>query len=362
MPHGDVSPDRPQRGRRIKVLGVPGPKGGGEGSFTALLYSNMPEGVQVDDFVLRLKRLAQYDIMHVHWPEADLNTAPTWLHAYYRLRLRFAVMDRLRARGTKLIWTIHNLAAHEAKHPRLERWFWRQLHRRLDGAIALSEGGRKKALGRFPALKKVPGFVVRRGHYRGVYPNPPGVDARSELGLPKEAKVLLLFGEIRPYKDVPHLIDVFRRCSDPEMVLLIAGAPKGRQLGREVAARAAGDARIRIEAAHIPNEQLHLYFRSADLVVLPYREFLNSGVAWLALSFHRPILAANRGEIGELSELVGAEWVRAFEELTEGELAAAAEWARSQARPAMTALDHLDWQAAAQRTVDVYEQLLAPRA
>jgi glycosyltransferase involved in cell wall biosynthesis len=325
--------------------------------YTWLLYANMP--CQVDEFRLPLAPGSRYDILHVHWPESELNSAPTVLQAWWRLQRRFAAMDRLRAQGTKVIWTVHNLGAHEHRFPRLEGWFWRAFTRRVDGYVALTESGRAEAVERFPILKKVPGFVVPHGHYRGAFPDPPGVDARGALGLARNAKILLAFGRIRPYKNLALLIDVFRQCDDPDMVLYIAGPPSAPALTSELSARAAGDARIRIEAAHIPIERVHLYFHSADLVVLSYNEFWNSGIALMALSFNRPLLAPQRGAMKELSDQVGAEWVRTFDELSAGELGAALEWALRGPRAAQAPLDHLDWKELSMRTLDAYEQVIA---
>ena len=55
-----------------------------------------------------------------------------------------SLIDFARSRGTKIVWTVHNLASHERRYPRLEKWFWRAFLRRLDGFITLSESGLSK--------------------------------------------------------------------------------------------------------------------------------------------------------------------------------------------------------------------------
>jgi len=121
------------------------------------------------------------------------------------------------------------------------------------------------------------------------------------LGLARNAKVLLFFGNLRRYKNVPLLIDVFRQCRDPDAVLYIASQPHADSaLCEETRARATGDSRIHVEIAYVPDEQVYLYFNSADLVVLPYRDIsnernlYNSGIALVALSFNRPILVPTK--------------------------------------------------------------------
>jgi beta-1,4-mannosyltransferase len=348
---------------QLRILASPGLRG--RNPYNWLLYSNMP--CEVDDFSLRRACFGRYAILHLHNPEQDLNVCSTAIYALYRLRRRFFAIDLMRARGTKVFWTVHNLASHERRYPRLERWFWRELLRRLDGYIALTGGGRTEVTDRFPLLHALPGFVVPHPHYRGAYPENPAVDGRAALGLASDAKVVLAFGNIRRYKNLPLLINVFRKCCDPDAILYIAGRPNvDLALCEEVRARAASDPRIHIEIGEIPDERVYLYFKSADLVVLPYhdvsneRNILNSGIALVALSFNRPILVPNQGAMRELFIEFGADWVRTFDDdLTPGELDAGLKWALELPRPAVAPLGHLDPKVLAMRTLEAYQRVLS---
>jgi beta-1,4-mannosyltransferase len=92
------------------------------------------------------------------------------------------------------------------------------------------------------------------------------------------------------------------------------------------------------------------------LVVLPYREILNSGSALLALSFDRPILVPLRGTLGELQSQVGADWVRAYTgELTTAHIEDAMQWALHTPRSGQAPLQALDWQELAQQTIRAYK-------
>jgi beta-1,4-mannosyltransferase len=349
---------------QLTILASPGLGGERTNPYNRSLYSNMP--CKVDDFSLRRACFGRYAILHLHNPEQDLNGCSTAIKAYVRLRRRFVAIDLMRSRGTKVFWTIHNLASHERRYPRLERWFWRQMLGRLDGYIALTESGRTEAMERFPPLRTLPGFVVPHLHYRGVYPENLDVDARASLGLAKNAKVLVAFGNIRRYKNLPLLIDVFRQYQDPDAILYIAGRPHADlSLCAEIRSRAAGDSRIHVEITQIPNDRVYLYFRSADLAVLPYRDvqndrnMFNSGIALVALSFNCPILVPNQGAMKDLYVQVGADWVRTFDEFTAAELSAGLTWSLRPNKPAIAPLDHLDHKLLAKRTLDAYECVLS---
>jgi len=296
------------------------------------------------------------DVLHVHWPDAFFS-ARRLPGAVGKSLLLMGVVGTARLRQARVVWTIHNLRPHEERHARWEARMWRWFVARVDGYIALTAGGQAAALARFPALRGRPGFVIPHGHYKDEYPDEVdrGV-ARAALGLPPAAPVVVFLGAIRPYKNLPALIDAFRGVPGPAWRLLIAGKPADAALAGEIRRRAAGDGRIRLDLGFVPNDRVQHYLRAADLVVFPYREILNSGSALLALSFERPVLVPALGAMAELQGAVGAEWVRTYHgEPTPKSLAEAMAWARATPRDAKALLRDLDWEEIARQTVAAYE-------
>ena len=96
-------------------------------------------------------------------------------------------------------------------------------------------------------------------------------------------------------------------------MLIVAGEPRAAALRAEIERAAAGDPRIELRLAFVPDEALQVYLRAADLVVLPYEEILNSGAALLALSFDCPILVPDKGSLEVLRADVGPDWVRLYQ-------------------------------------------------
>jgi glycosyltransferase involved in cell wall biosynthesis len=273
------------------------------------------------------------------------------------------VTAALRLRKTSLVWTVHNVRGHEQWHGRLATRMWRWFVQRVDGYIALTPAGRAAALERFPDLRDRPGFVIPHGDYRGEYPDVvTRTTARAALGLPPNARVVAFFGTIRPYKNLPVLLDAFRLIPDVHWRLIVAGQPATPELGARLVQAAADDPRIRLDLAFVPRDQVQFYLRAADLVVVPYREILNSGSALLALSFDRPVLVPERGAMAELRETAGPEWVRTYPgELTPATLVGAMAWATATPRDAGRLLRHLDWDVIARQTVAAYEAVTAAR-
>ncbi|NEO81635.1 glycosyltransferase [Moorena sp. SIO4G3] len=343
----------------MKILAQPAFKDRDKNPYTWLVYTHLTTlGVDVHEFSPKKLLINNYSIWHRHWPERNLNE-PNFFRAITKTLALLLLMILARWRGTKIVWTVHNLASHEQLYPQLEAWFWKAFTRQLDGYINLSKTGMKAAQERFPQLKNIPGFVVPHGHYRGQYPNQvSSQEARNYLGIPTSAKVLLLFGKIRPYKNAPQLMRVFRQVFDPEAILYIVGSPEFPELAAEIERESALDQRVRINLNFIPKDHMQWYFSAADLVILPYREILNSGSAFLALSFNRPILVPKIGALPEVQDQVGQEWVYTYTgEITDYDIENALDWALNTPRPEQAPLEAFDWQELANKTINAYNEI-----
>jgi beta-1,4-mannosyltransferase len=326
--------------------------------YTGLVYSNLRADVKSDGWPGNLLR--KYAVWHVHWPDALLNI-PNAAHAAFKLSGMFATMDYLRFRGTRVVWTIHNVASHERLHPRLEAWFWRNFIPRLDGAISLSSAGLEMAKERFPHLKEIPTAVIPHGHYRDQYPQMT-TDSRELLGIPQEAKVLMFFGAIRPYKNADVLIRAFRDMKREDIILYIVGSPNSPALADQIRKEADSDSRVVLRFEFVDPKDVSTYLNAADLVVLPYREVLNSGSALLALSFNRPVLVPDRGAMGELKEHFGGSWVRTFSgDLDQKSLERALDWAVEVRSPVCPMPEKYEWQSIGRETGLFYTRVVSKR-
>lgn len=342
----------------LRVLAWPGLGARSVNPYTWLLYSHLASlGVRVEEFsVLRALR-GNYDILHAHWPEKAL-TSGSWLEGLAGAFAALATLDAAHAHGARVVWTAHNARPHEARHPRLERWFWPAFVRRVDAVIHPSAAGQQTVEAAFPALAERPSAVIPHGHYRGSYPDTiSGKEARAALGVPSGALVVAFIGMVRPYKNVPHLIRTVRalRAAGRDVELLVAGAPQSAAMAEEVRAAAEGDPQVHFTLEHVADEAVQRYLRAADLIVLPFRDITNSGSALLALSFDRPVLVPSRGAMGELQAMAGHEWVRTYEgELTPAILDDALAWAVGRPTGQFPRLAMLEWPAIARQTLSLY--------
>jgi glycosyltransferase involved in cell wall biosynthesis len=128
--------------------------------------------------------------------------------------------------------------------------------------------------------------------------------ARERLALRPTDKAILFFGTIAPYKGLEYLVSAFSHLAkhDSSYKLIIAGRPrKGSEeywYEIESTIRAGIDpVSVVQKIAFVPDEDTELYFKAADVAVLPYVHIFQSGVLFLAYSFGLPVIAADVGDL-----------------------------------------------------------------
>lgn len=130
-------------------------------------------------------------------------------------------------------------------------------------------------------------------------------EARGRLKLDERHKVMLFFGNIAPYKGLDSAIDALERVKikDDSYRLVIAGPVKGNQdywdsIERAIEDRKLDENVIRM-IEYIPDEVVEVYFKAADVLILPYKFIYQSGVLFLSYSFGLPVIATDVGSLRE---------------------------------------------------------------
>jgi glycosyltransferase involved in cell wall biosynthesis len=131
------------------------------------------------------------------------------------------------------------------------------------------------------------------------------VQARARLGLAVSEQVLLFFGNIARYKGLEFLVEAMPAvlAQWPDARLVIAGRPKGEEAywaGIEARITQLGiEQRVTRRIEYVPDEESEVYFKAADLLVLPYTHVFQSGVLFLGYNFGLPAVATDVGSLKE---------------------------------------------------------------
>jgi glycosyltransferase involved in cell wall biosynthesis len=229
-----------------------------------------------------------------------------WVHSFYTspglvstlVKTLAGVRDRhkIRHRTIPIIWNIHNLHRHDNRHQRLEQWSFRQLARSVDGVRVFNERS-------IPLVRECLGLptttpirYIPHGNYTGILGHDPHLDLHQQLGIKPDDWVLLIPGDIREGKGVVPFVKTF--CAyqhakpNPRLKLVVAGKPQTPTLARDVVEAAGTHPSVRLHLDYIPDAQWLNVLDIAHFVVLPYENMLNSGMAALALSAGKPVLAS----------------------------------------------------------------------
>lgn len=175
----------------------------------------------------------------------------------------------------------------------------------VTGIVVHNEFSREALLQSAPAaLDKV--RIIPHGNYVDRFPNPPAMDvARARLGVPANSLVLLFFGNPRREKGLGVLLEALKQfATRKDILLLVAGKMKPEdelELRAYIGEHQLEDV-IRLDIGHVSDEDVPNYYRAASMVVLPYLRVYESGVALMAMSFARPILASDLPVFADIVE------------------------------------------------------------
>jgi len=272
-------------------------------------------------------------------------------------------LQALAVRGLRrpLVWTPHNTFERgSSDHARANATIRRCAAR----VIVHSEFDR----GMLPAAERATTAVIPHGEYGGLArrggPLADPAAARAEFGIPAEATVALLFGQLRPDKGVRDLLQA--ALALPRLHVVLAGQELG---ALAESADLCADERLRgrllVREGFVPADEANRLFAAADVAVLPYRRASASGVLLLAYGNARPVVAYPVGGLPEYVEQGVTGWLsaaaepaaltatlRELLELPQARLRQLGEAARRRAE------ERYGWDAIARQTGALYAELL----
>jgi D-inositol-3-phosphate glycosyltransferase len=313
--------------------------------------------------LIRYSATARPRIFHILWNNKFEYFDRTLLILYYK------------ALRKKIVLTAHNIntSKRDSRDTLFNRLTLRVQYRLADHIFVHTEKMRSELIIEFK-VKSSRVTVIPFGINNEV-PNTSLMPdkAKQRLGIRHGERTILFFGKIRPYKGLEYLVTAFlelaKRRGDYQ--LIVAGMPgKGYEKYwdgiRQQICQCPQEGRALVRANFIPDNEIEVYFKAADVLVLPYRSVYESGVLFLGYNFGLPVLAADVGSVR--SEIIegqtgfvfkpedASELVRAIERYFASDLYKDLENRRESIR-SFAAKRH-SWDMVGQITKNVYASLL----
>lgn len=294
--------------------------------MNVVYWPNWRDNPYVDDLVTALARagvrsrplslasaaLRSADLVHVHWPEmiaAGMLGVPAPLRPIARLARLAGVSSVLllaRARRIPLVVTLHNLRPHDDARPLHTR-----VLRRVAGAattiVVLSDGGRERAVACHPGLAGKRFRVVPLMDNAERFAPAPLARARAELGVAPDARLVVFFGRVRPYKGVDALARAFLDLDDPSVHLAVLGA--GELGDPALSDELRRHPRVTWSGRRVSDADIAAGLSAADLVVLPFRDIENSSSLITALAAGAPTAVPELPATAEVAAEYGTDRV-----------------------------------------------------
>jgi D-inositol-3-phosphate glycosyltransferase len=260
-----------------------------------------------------LKKLANLAIYYAKLIRYASRSKPKILHILWNNKFEFfdrtILMLYYRVLGKKIAFTAHNVnqARRDSKDSSLNRLTLKIQYGLCDHIFVHTQKMKSELCHDFGVAEKA--VTVIRHPINNAFPDTvlTPAEAKRRLGLRDDEKAILFFGRIRPYKGIEHLLAAFKLLpanTQETYRLIVAGEPKKgseeylaeiqQTIRREFDRR-----QVILRIQFIPDEEMELYLKAADVLVLPYKEIFQSGVLFLAYSFGLPVVATDVGSFRE---------------------------------------------------------------
>ncbi len=250
--------------------------------YLNLIYKSV-EGASNEDSLFRVKKFSwklifapnsrdERRVVHIHW-ETNIYGSKYMFVSIVRMLYRFPLLWLMKARGIKILWTLHNRYAHDYPHPRVDA-FGRSIMWRIADTVVVQQ----KKIAESESVNRPYARIVFIPH-----PNFVGVfgpiwkgdreNLRKQYGIKQNEIILLAFGSVRPYKALPPLIDAVTEVYKKGIPirLLIAGKAS-EEYGKIIRQKVGENPAVILNLAFVPIEKVSEFFGLADYSILYYED------------------------------------------------------------------------------------------
>jgi glycosyltransferase involved in cell wall biosynthesis len=213
-----------------------------------------------------------------------------------------------RARGARIILTVHDLLPHDTGDA--HRQTYASLYRQVDAIVCHAPHIRTRLAAEF-AVPESKVSVIPHGPFFYDIPPTQSSEALRGFAVPPDQPFVLWQGIVFPYKGIDVLLDAWQlveshyaaashpATTPPALVIAGTGSPELLdQLRAQIAAL--NLARVHLHLRFVSTQELVALYRAAAVVVYPYRAITTSGALATGLALGKTILATDLPVFREL--------------------------------------------------------------
>ena len=275
--------------------------------YQSMLYFEQSESSwEVEALLTPFNLDPSFDAIHFHWQNAiwpdDVADRKLLLESNFEELFRYKCNS---SKSVKTIWTVHNATPHETWDMQSEIELMQKMSYESDVIHLLSEESIDE-LEKFIEIDPEKVVVVPHSSYFGFAEK--GADiakTRAELGIPATSIVIGFVGMIRPYKNLPLLLEIFQdlKREFQDLVLVVAGLNQDPIVASKILAVCAQYP----DTIFIDDFLSREFFASVSSVIqiacFPYSQILNSGSIFSSFTFGHHVVAPNHHGLKSLQDL-----------------------------------------------------------
>jgi len=197
---------------------------------------------------------------------------------------------------TKVISIVDNMIPHEKRMG--DRLLTQYFVKTVDGFIAMSE----KVKNDIKTFSHKPVSISPHPIFNHFGDPITKMEARTQLGLSQEKKIILFFGYIRKYKGLDLLIQAMSSESIKKLniqLMIVGEFYEDARTYHDLVISLGLQNQISFYSNYIPDGEVKNYVCCADFIIQPYKNATQSGVTPLAYHFEKPMLVTNVGGLAD---------------------------------------------------------------
>jgi glycosyltransferase involved in cell wall biosynthesis len=212
----------------------------------------------------------------------------------HRLHFELWFLKLARARGVKIVYTVHNILPHERSDG--DEAIFRRVYALVDRFICHDASAKAQLVDKFQVSPENIS-VIPHGPLLDPRSAVDKREARARVRLPEEGCVVLWQGIIRPYKGIFFLLAAWKKAKEAglEGTLAIVGTGEDQLLDdiRREVSRLGIDSSVQLVFQFVTVNELEDFYQAADIVIYPYSAITTSGALMTGIGYGKAVIASD---------------------------------------------------------------------